>query len=139
MDMTPFTPLVGTWDLEATHPEFDGVVTGHATFSMLPGGTFLVRRSVMDHPLFPDSISVLGSPEDDENACVAEYFDERGVRRTYAVSLRDGVLREWREHPTFAQRSQAPLTPDRFVQQWQLARDGGPWADDLRAEFRRRR
>ena len=36
-----------------------------------------------------------------------EYFDSRGVRRTYGVSLDDGVLRIWRDDPGFDQRFSA--------------------------------
>jgi hypothetical protein len=42
-----------------------------------------------------------------------EYFDSRGVRRTYGISLEAGVLRWWRNFP-------------------------GDWQDDLRATDRRR-
>jgi hypothetical protein len=34
------------------------------------------------------------------------------VRRTYGVSLEDGVLRIWRDHPEFAQRFSATLGRD---------------------------
>jgi hypothetical protein len=42
-----------------------------------------------------------------------ECFDSRGVRRTYGVSLEDGVLRIWRDHPGFDQRFSATLVPTR--------------------------
>ena len=51
-----------------------------------------------------------------------EYFDSRGVRRTYGVSLDDGVLRIWRDDPEFAQRFSAALGHDTFEGLWQLAR-----------------
>ena len=38
-----------------------------------------------------------------------EYFDSRGVRRIYGVSLEDGVLRMWRDAPGFDQRFCATL------------------------------
>ncbi len=41
-----------------------------------------------------------------------EHLDSRGVRRTYGVSLEDGVLRIWREHAGFDQRFSAELGPD---------------------------
>jgi hypothetical protein len=47
------------------------------------------------------AISVIGAPEAG-NGLVMEYFDLRGVRRTYGVSLEGGVLRIWRDDPTFA-------------------------------------
>jgi hypothetical protein len=68
-----------------------------------------------------------------------EYFDSRGVRGTYGVSLEDGVLRIWRDDPTFAQRFSATLGHESFEGQWQLARTPGDWQDDLKVSDRRHR
>jgi hypothetical protein len=134
--LAPFAALIGTWATEATHPEFDGVVTGSVTFEWLEGGRFLVERSHNDHELFPDAICVIGAPESREGL-VMEYFDSRGVRRTYGVSLDDGVLRIWRDNPTFAQRFSATLHHERFEGEWQLARTPGDWHADLKVVYRR--
>ena len=132
-----FDALIGTWDTEATHPKFDGVVRGAVSFEWLEGGRFVVVRSHNDHELFPDAISVIGRPESGEGL-VMEYFDSRGVRRTYGVSLEDGVMRWWRNHPGFDQRSYAELGPDTFELVHQLAETPGEWLDDLRTTYRRR-
>jgi hypothetical protein len=121
---------------EATHPLFDAVVRGRTTFEWLEGGHFLVQRSHNDHELFPDAISVIGAPEIGDGL-VMEYFDSRGVRRTYGVSLADGVLRIWRDAPAFDQRFSATLGPDSFAGQWELARTPNEWKDDLRVVYRR--
>jgi hypothetical protein len=135
--LEPFDVLIGTWATEATHPEFDGVVPGAMTFEWLEGRRFLIVRSHNDHELFPDAISVIGAPEAGDGL-VMEYFDSRGVRRTYGISLEDGVLRIWRDHPGFDQRFAAALAPDEFEGQWQLARTAGDWKDDLKMRYRRR-
>ena len=135
--LEPFDALIGTWTIEATHPLFDGVVPGSVTFEWLEGGHFLVQRSHNDHELFPDAITVIGAPEAGEGL-VMEYFDSRGVRRTYRASLDGGVLRIWRDHPSFAQRFHAVLGEDRFEGRWQLARTPGDWQDDLEVTYRRR-
>src|SRR6201990_574399 len=83
-----FEALVGTWDTEATHPLFDGVVTGSVTYEWLEGGHFLVQRSHNDHDKFPDAICVIGAPETGEGVLM-EYFDSRGVLRTYGVAIED--------------------------------------------------
>jgi hypothetical protein len=132
-----FDALIGTWATEATHPLVDVVVPGNITFEWLEGGRFLVQRSRNDHQLFPDAISVIGAPEAGEGL-VMEYFDSRGVRRTYGVSLDDGMLRFWRDHPGFAQRYSATLGHDSFEGQWQLAETPGEWQDDLKVIYRRR-
>jgi hypothetical protein len=135
--LEPFDALIGTWATEATHPLFEGVVPGSITFEWFEGGHFLVERSHNDHELFPDAISVIGAPEGG-GGLVMEYFDSRGVRRTYRVSLEDGVLRIWRDDPGFAQRFCATLGHDQFEGRWQLARTPGDWQDDLSVTYRRR-
>src|SRR3954470_4102763 len=123
-----FDALIGTWSTEGKHPMVDEVVLGSTTVEWLEGGHFLVLRSRNDHELFPDAISVIGRPESGDGL-VLEYFDSRGVRRTYAVSLEDGVLRWWRDHPGFDQRSYAKLVPDVFEFVGQLAETPGEWRD----------
>ena len=133
----PFDALIGTWATEATHPLVKAVVGGTVTFEWLEGGQFLLQRSRNDHELFPDAICVIGAPETGEGL-VMEYFDSRGVRRTYGVCLDDGVLRFWRDAPEFAQRFSATIGRDCFEGLWQLARTTGDWQDDLKVTYRRR-
>ena len=135
--LQPFDVLIGTWATEATHPLVDEVVPGSITFEWLEGGHFLIQRSRNDHELFPDAICVIGAPEAGDGL-VMEYFDSRSVRRTYGVSLDDGVLRMWRNHAGFDQRFSATLEPDTFEGQWQLAEKPGDWHDDLKVIYRRR-
>jgi hypothetical protein len=134
--LEPFDALTGTWSTEATHPQVDAVVAGAVTFEWLEGSHFLVQRSRADHELFPDAIGVIGAPETGDGL-VMEYFDSRGVRRTYGVSLADGVLRFWRDAPGFEQRFSATLGRDSFEGLWQLARTPGDWQDDLKVTYRR--
>jgi hypothetical protein len=134
--LEPFEALIGTWETEATHPLFDGVVPGSVTYEWLEGGKFVVVRSRNEHELFPDAICVIGPPEEGEGL-VMEYFDSRGVRRTYRTSLEAGVLRVWRDHPGFDQRMSAEIGPDGFVAQYQLAETPGEWKDDLKTVYRR--
>jgi hypothetical protein len=134
--LEPFEALIGTWSTEATHPMIDAVVPGTVTFEWLEGGRFLIQRSHNDHELLPDAICVIGAPEVGDGL-VMEYFDSRGVRRTYGVSLDDGVLRFWREARGFDQRFVATVAPDGFEGLWQLARTPGDWQDDLKVTYRR--
>ena len=78
--------LVGTWTIEATHPMFDGVVRGEATFEWLEGEKFLIQRAGNDHPDFPDSVSVIGEVD---GRITMYYFDSRGVHRVYEMRLAD--------------------------------------------------
>lgn len=131
-----FEGLIGTWATEATHPLLAGVVPGAVTFEWLEGGHFLLQRSRNEHELLPDAITVIGAPASGEGL-VSEYFDSRGVRRTYGVSLTDGVLRFWGTFPEFAQRFSATLGHESFQGLWQVARTPGDWQDDLAVTFRR--
>jgi hypothetical protein len=135
--LEPFDALIGTWATVATHPLVDAVVRGTVTFEWLEGGHFLLQRSRNDHELFPDAIGVIGAPEAGDGL-VMEYFDSRGVRRTYGVSLDDGVLGMWRDDPTFPQRFSATLGGDAFEGRWQLARTPGDWQEDLKVTYCRR-
>ena len=134
--LEPFDALVGSWTTTATHPLVDAVVPGRVTYEWLDGGRFLVQRSHNDHERFPDAICVIGAAESGDGL-VMEYFDSRGVRRTYGIAIADGVLRLWRDHPGFAQRFSAALADDAFDGLWQLARTPGDWQDDVRVTYRR--
>lgn len=135
-DPDPFDRLLGAWLTEATHPDVDAVVAGSVTFEWLEGRRFLLMRSSHEHESFPDALGVLGAAEVD-GPLVMEYFDSRGVRRTYGVSLGADVLRFWREAPGFDQRFSAELGRGTFHGLWQLARTPGNWQDDLRVTYRR--
>src|SRR4051794_40392440 len=135
--LVPFEALIGTWATEAKHRLFDEVVSGRTTFEWLEGGHFLLQRSHSDHELFPDGICVIGAPESGDGL-VMEYFDSRGVRRTYDIALEDGVLRYWRDQPGFDQRYSATLRADAFEGMSQLAETPGEWMDDLKVTYRRR-
>jgi hypothetical protein len=135
--LEPFDALIGTWTTEARHRLMDAVVSGHTTYEWLEGGRFLIQRSHSDHESFPDGISVIGAPEDGDGL-VMEYFDSRGVRRTYDISLVDGVLRIWRDHPGYEQRFSARIAPDEYEGVFELAEAPGEWKQDMRVTYRRR-
>ena len=135
--LEPFDALIGTWATEATHPLVDAVVPGSVTFEWLEGGHFIIQRSHNDHELFPDAICVIGATEAGDGL-VMEYFDSRGVRRTYGVSLDGGVLRMSRDAPGFDQRFTATLGHESFEGVSQVAETPGDWRDDQKVTYRRR-
>ena len=135
--LAPFDALIGTWDSEAKHVAFDEIVTGHVTYEWLEGEQFIVVRSHNDHPQFPDAISVIGAPETGDGL-VLEYFDSRGVRRTYILAIEDGVMRWWRDAPGFDQRMVATLGEDEWEADIELAQAPGEWQHDMKVTYRRR-
>ena len=136
-DLSAFEALIGTWDTEAKHRLVDEVVPGTITFEWLEGGHFIVQRSRNEDERFPDAICLIGAPESGDGL-VTEYFDSRGVRRTYRTSLDDGVWRMWRDAPGFDQRFVARIARDTFEGVAQLAEAPGEWKDDLLVTYRRR-
>lgn len=134
--LAPFEALIGTWSTETKHRLMDEVVLGKATFEWLEGGQFIVLRSQYEHELLPDALSVIGRPESGDGL-ILEYFDSRGVRRTYAISLEGDVLRWGRDEPGFKQRNHAKLGPDGFELVGQLAQSADDWVDDIRTMYRR--
>lgn len=136
-DISAFDVLIGTWHTEATHPTLPGVVVhGTTSFAWLEGEAFVIQRSHNDHEQFPDAIAVIGPPEDGGDLLM-EYFDSRGVRRTYDIGLEDGVLQVSRDHPSFDQRYSATLADAEFTGLWQVAETPGAWTDDLAVAYRR--
>jgi hypothetical protein len=130
--------LVGMWDTEITHRLIEGSVRGSTSYEWLAGGRFLIQRSHVDDDRFPDAIAIIGPPAHGDGL-VLEWFDQRGVRRTYdGVEVRDGVLRYRLDQPGFDQRFEARLGGDEFVGVGQLAETPGSWVDDIRIVFRRR-
>jgi hypothetical protein len=97
----------------------------------------VIQRSHNDHELFPDAICVIGAPEAGDGL-VIESFDSRGERRTSGISLEEGVLRMWHDHPEFAMRFSAEIGHDHFEGVYQLAETPGDWKDDLEVTYRRR-
>jgi hypothetical protein len=93
--LTELNRLVGTWTIDVTHPSLPGdVAHGTAVVEWLEGERFLILRVRIDHPDFPDSVSIVGitgrdrveSPDVDptagtESRLCMRYFDSRGVFR----------------------------------------------------------
>jgi hypothetical protein len=137
--MKPFAALIGDWALTMTHPAFPGaVIHGACRFEWLSGERFLIQRAENEHPDFPDSISIHGVMEGDEDLSM-QYFDSRGVHRIYRLAFDGKELNIWRDDPSFAQRLTAKLSTDGSVLEgvWQLNEAGQGFKDDLAITFRR--
>jgi hypothetical protein len=139
--LEPFQALIGDWAIELTHPMLEGtVVRGRTTFEWLEGGRFLIQRAVNEHPVFPDSLSVIGVMEGERDLSM-QYFDSRGVHRVYAIAFDGRELTLERDEPGFAQRATARLSDDgsTITGVWQLNEDDQGYRDDLAFTYRRAR
>jgi hypothetical protein len=108
-------PLIGEWGAEGRHVALPNtVVRGASVFEWWGDRTFLIHRSALDHPDFPDSISVIGATRPD-GGLAQHYFDTRGVHRLFDMTFADGV---WTLDRTaagpkdFDQRMTATISPD---------------------------
>jgi hypothetical protein len=137
--LEPFEALIGEWTMELTHPAIEGtVIRGRTTYEWLEGGRFLIQHAANEHPDFPDSLSVIGVMEGEDDLSM-QYFDSRGVHRVYAVAFEGSELTLERDEPGFAQRLSARLSDDGSTLSgvWQLNEGGQGYRDDLAFTFRR--
>ena len=129
--------LAGDWETEAWLPSDLAAVRGLTTFEWLAGQHYLIQRFWADLPQAPNGLAIIGAGAD--GTFTQRYFDSRGVHRVYAMSLRDGVWRLWRDAPGFWQRYAGTLDPDgtTITGAWELSKDGVSWSHDFDLSYRR--
>jgi hypothetical protein len=132
-----FEPLVGEWQTTGSHPYFPDVeLHGRTSFEWTLGGAFLMTRSEIDHPKFPDGIAIFGS-DDEAGTCYMIYFDERGISRVHSVSITENQLEWWRNDAHFSQRFTLDIEKDKLVSRGEMSRDGGVWEKDLSLTYKK--
>ena len=132
--------LLGAWTSEATHPAVPGtVVLGTASVEWLEGKRLLIWRAGVDHPDFPDSLSILG----DTDGLRWHYFDSRGVYRLFALNVTDDGWEIARHVPASAPDFSQRLTvtfadaDTTMIGTSQISYDNATWSDDLAITYRR--
>jgi hypothetical protein len=84
-------PFIGEWSVEGRHVALPNVVIrGRTVFEWWGDRAFLIQRSTVDHPDFPDSISVIGATRPG-GGLTQHYFDTRGVHRLFDMTFGRGV------------------------------------------------
>jgi hypothetical protein len=158
--LKPLEQLLGAWTSEATHPVLPGVlVRGTARGEWLEGESFLILRTRMEHPDFPDAISIIGRMDRDRihgapsAAAIStagggaglglslHYFDSRGVFRVFDTTIDPTTWQYSRLAPGFSQRFIGTFGDggDTIVGVSQLCQDDTHWKDDLRITYKRER
>jgi hypothetical protein len=134
-----FERIVGEWSTTGTHPALPGVIVrGKVSFAWQDGGAFLVWRSEIDDPRFPDGIAIVGS-DDGAGTTFISYFDERGVSRKYDITIGDDGFAMQRMDPKFSQRATFTIEAgdSRIVSKGEMLREGAMWEADLSQTFER--
>jgi hypothetical protein len=137
--LEPFRVLIGNWNTTGRHGLVpDTILHGRTSFEWLENGAFLMMRSEIDDPRFPQGIAILGS-DDSEGDYYMLTFDERGVSRKHEVSLRDNTWKWWRNAPGFSQRYEGTISEDgnTIIGKGELSKDGVSWEQDLDLTYTR--
>ncbi len=137
--LKPLEFLIGEWRTTGSHPLApETVLTGRASFAWHEGGAFLIMRSEVDEPRFPDGVAIIGS-SDVAGAFAMIYFDERGTSRIFQMSVGDRTVTWRRDDPDFSQSLTitAGEGRDRLVSQGRMTTKEGIWTDDLSQLFTR--
>jgi hypothetical protein len=136
--------LVGAWTEHIEHPAIPDIPDGQVTFAWALNGRYLLQRSTIPQPEFPDSLALI-APGDEDGTYTQHYFDTRGVTRLYQLTLADGVWRQWRTAPDFSpldfcQRFEGRFSEDgnRIGGRWEQSHDGGAtWELDFSQRYTR--
>lgn len=131
--LKPFEILVGEWKTTGSHPYLPNTVLyGRASYEWIEGGAFLLMRSEIDNPHFPNGIEIFGS-DDMEKKFFMLHFDERGTSRKFDVTIKGNQIKWWRDDPSFSQRYTMTIedSGNKLVSKGEMSRDGGAWEKDL--------
>ena len=110
---------------------------GRTSFAWHEGGAFLIMRSHVDEPGFPDGMAIIGSDQASGTLTMI-YFDERGVSRVMDVTVGQQSMTWRHDDPAFAQRLTISAEGrDPLVSRGCMSEKGGPWTDDLSQVFER--
>jgi len=140
--MHQFEPLIGTWHGEGSIPiDPPMTITVEATVERM--GAWLVLRSTSEISEVPDNVSVIGGAPDGEPQPM-HYFDARGVKRLFLMTLNGSTWAIWRapgedwngpDGPEFNQRFIGELSPDgtRIDGRWErgMGDAGDQWELDF--------
>jgi hypothetical protein len=135
--LAPLEFLIGEWRTVGTHPMVPGeTLHGRTSFSWHEGGAFLVMRSQVDQPQFPDGVAIIGS-DGGSGRLTMIYFDERGVSRILDVTAGDRSVTWRHDDPEFTQSLTIAAEGGGLVSRGRMLRKGGEWEDDLSQVFTR--
>ncbi|HEY3005853.1 MAG TPA: hypothetical protein VGJ44_26130 [Kribbellaceae bacterium] len=135
--MNDLSALAGEWTIEIHRPETSAEpVRGRMRGELVLGGVFLELRWTIDHPVFPDAVSLIGGA--DPASYRWHYFDTRGVDRTLRISVSREAWTAVREDPDFWQRFTSRVDGDVISGAWEMSHDeGATWQHDFDVTYAR--
>src|SRR5215831_12582179 len=129
--ITRLEVLVGEWSAEGPG------AAGRMVTEWGAGRKFLIQRSEIPDPDFPDSLAII-TVNVDGKTYTQHYFDSRGVVRIYKMRLEGRTLTLLRDAPDFtpldfAQRFVGTIAEDggTIEATWQTAGDSQHWEKDF--------
>jgi hypothetical protein len=133
--------FVGEWTEQVLVPD---IPPGRVVFEWVLDGQYLIQRSDIPQPEFPNSIAIIAY-DVGTDAYTQHYFDSRGIVRVYQMGLRDGVWTLLRTEPdftplAFSQRFEGTFSADRNTidGRWESSHDGGQhWELDFAVTYTR--
>ncbi len=131
--------LIGSWRTEGSHPDMPGTTFhGRASFEWVEGGAFLIMHSEIDESEIPSGVAIFDSDDGAERTYML-YFDERGVSRTYDVTVGVKEMTCRRDHPKFSQimRLRVDGGGDLLIGSGRRSENGAAWQDDLSLTYTR--
>jgi hypothetical protein len=138
--LQPLAILVGEWTSVGTHPLVPGkTFQGHARFTWLESGAFLLLNFHIDEPEIPDAVAIIGTDDAKPDAGAMLYFDVRNVSREYRWTIAGNVWTWSRDDPGFLQRMVLTIADDgqSIESNGEMSRDGQPWEPDLQLTYTR--
>lgn len=135
--LKPLEFLIGKWRTVGAHPQVPGKrLLGRTSFEPHEGGAFIIMRSEVDEPGFPDGVAIIGS-DGAAGRFSMIYFDERGISRIMDVTIGQDTVTWRHDDSEFAQRLTITKEGNRLVSKGLMSEKGGPWKDDLSQVFER--
>jgi hypothetical protein len=124
------------------------VAVARTDFSWLEDGKFLRQFTTVDPAanLSPEweinsplPVTAIIGLDDATGDFTMLFGDGRGVRRVYAMTMDEGVLRMWRAEPGLHQRFSATLSADgkALAGAWEASEDGVDWKHDFDVTYTR--
>jgi hypothetical protein len=131
--------LIGEWQTTGSHPEVPGkTLYGRTSFAWHEGGAFLIMRTEIDEPRFPNGLAIIGSDNVAGNFAMI-YFDQRGISRIFDLTVGDRTLTWRRDDPEFSQSTTitADHGNDTLVSNGRMSKKRGAWVADLSQVYKR--